>query len=383
MTEYKKNDKGIWLPDNTNRQQGDQNEAPNITKNLSKFINYIPKITALFTVIGIFIGNLNIYNYLKHINFDFLFSDIIGNSSSAIAILLMHLLFLFLLTFGFFSPFLINIFAKVVSFDKNLEINYKKLYGVCLLNSIFYIIITAFYLKLNFQFEYYAFMMFLLSFIFRFDRFNFITPKDKSLFIAIFVANITVFPSFIYFSFVYFSILPTVEDNFITWAFFLVGTLLFLFNFLVSYISKTNTKYSEILVISSLIFIVIYNFFLSSFQDYSISLHKPKFIEKPQNSSWYIIHNGNTNSDKINGFSKTEIQNLKLEFKPLDKDVKDIENPNALYGYMAWNLGNTKVFCPVSVDFFDDKGNNKEKSAKCLVIDGKYLQPVSEHYLAK
>ncbi|WP_156892331.1 hypothetical protein [Moraxella caprae] len=46
-------------------------------------------------------------------------------------------------------------------------------------------------------------------------------------------------------------------------------------------------------------------------------------------------------------------------------------------------MGNTKVFCPVSVDFFDDKGNNKEKSAKCLVIDGKYLQPVSEHYLAK
>ncbi|AWY21551.1 hypothetical protein LP123_00155 [Moraxella bovis] len=383
MTEYKKNDKGIWLPTNLNKRQSNPSKIPNITKTISNFTSHIPKITALFTVIGIIIGNLNIYNYLKHINFDFLFSDIIGNSSSAIAILLIHLLFLFLLTFGFFSPFLINIFAKVVSFDKNLEINYEKLYGVCLLNSIFYIIITVFYLKLNFQFEYYAFMIFLSSFIFRFDRFNFITPKDKSLFIAIFVANITVFPSFIYFSFVYFSILPTVEDNFITWTFFLVGTLLFLFNFLVSYISKTNTKYSEILVISSLIFIVIYNFFLSSFQDYSISLHKPKFIEKPKNSSWYIIHNGNTNSEKINGLSKTEIQNLKLEFKPLDKDVKDIESPNALYGYMAWNLGNTKVFCPVSVDFFDDKGNNKEKSAKCLVIDGKYLQPVSEHYLAK
>lgn len=117
MTEYKKNDKGIWLPDNTNRQQGDQNEMPNITKNLSKFINYIPKITALFTVIGIFIGNLNIYNYLKHINFDFLFSDIIGNSSSAIAILLMHLLFLCLLTLGFLSPFFINILLNNISIN--------------------------------------------------------------------------------------------------------------------------------------------------------------------------------------------------------------------------------------------------------------------------
>ncbi|WP_157073984.1 hypothetical protein [Moraxella oblonga] len=48
---------------------------------------------------------------------------------------------------------------------------------------------------------------------------------------------------------------------------------------------------------------------------------------------------------------------------------------------MAWNLGETKVFCPQSVDFFDDKGDNKEKSVKCLVINGKYLQPVSEYYL--
>ncbi|AKG14333.1 hypothetical protein [Moraxella bovoculi] len=65
----------------------------------------------------------------------------------------------------------------------------------------------------------------------------------------------------------------------------------------------------------------------------------------------------------------------------LDEYVKDM-NDNVLYGYMAWNLGSTKVFCPQSVDFFDNESDNKEKSKKCPVIDGKYLQPISEHYLA-
>ena len=64
-----------------------------------------------------------------------------------------------------------------------------------------------------------------------------------------------------------------------------------------------------------------------------------------------------------------------------NNDNFDVSNrDNALYGYMAWNLGSTKVFCPVSVDFFDDT-DNTEKSKKCLVIDGKYLQAISSYHL--
>lgn len=398
MTEYKKNDKGIWLPDNTNRQQGDQNEMPNITKNLSKFINYIPKITALFTVIGIVVGNLNIYNYLKHINFDFLFSDIIGNSSSAIAVLLMYSLFMFLLIIGFFSPFLINAFSKILNFDKSLKINYEKLYGVCALNSFCYIIIIFFYLKYNLNFNYYLLMTFLSSFLFRFDRFDCISPKDKSFFVSFFVANMVIYPPFIYLFFVNFLIMPTIGEEFINWLFSFIGAFLFLFNFLIAYLSICHKKYTEIAITISLILIVIYTLFLSSFQDYSISLHKPKFIEKHKNSSWYIIHNGNATSETINGMTKDEIKYRQLSFIPngWQQYCKDdvfnninmqncptLRNENVLYGYMAWNLGNTKVFCPQSVDFFktDNQNERNVMSQRCLVIDGKYLQLVSEYYL--
>lgn len=54
---------------------------------------------------------------------------------------------------------------------------------------------------------------------------------------------------------------------------------------------------------------------------------------------------------------------------------------NALYGYMAWNLGDTKVFCPPTAE--NNKG--KEEAAKlaeeCIVISGKSLQILNENYI--
>ncbi|WP_217429463.1 hypothetical protein, partial [Moraxella bovoculi] len=173
-----------------------------------------------------------------------------------------------------------------------------------------------------------------------------------------------------------------------------------------------------IIFISFIIPLMIISFVFQNFiNSTQHSLYTVRFIEKPQDSSWYLIHNGNTASQTINGFTKDDIKKQKQIFNAKDcgalsgeskekcqNDNKEIFNQrhNALYGYMAWNLGNTKVFCPVSVDFFitdveneslnQAKGTNEkkkeksqildEKSKKCLVIDGKYLQPISEHYLA-
>lgn len=135
------------------------------------------------------------------------------------------------------------------------------------------------------------------------------------------------------------------------------------------------------------------------------SLYMVRYTEKTQNSSWYIIHNNNSPIETINGINEQDIARYKQKFIPtswakfcqaddfskqniinceyLYDYTQDI-NLNALYGYMAWNLGNTKVFCPQSVDFFktDNQDERNEMSEKCLVIDGKYLQPISKHFLS-
>ncbi|MBE9578731.1 MULTISPECIES: hypothetical protein, partial [unclassified Moraxella] len=208
------------------------------------------------------------------------------------------------------------------------------------------------------------------------------------------------------------------ETNFFI---YFLGSIIFIFLNLFFTFDDVIKKVKDNRILNTILLLVTIGFYVFSItvsKGHVISsLSFPKFIEKPQDSSWYLIHNGNTTSENINGLSKRDILAQKDIFnaynctglkneeskKKCQDDNKDIFNnrDNALYGYMAWNLGSTKVFCPVSVDFFkfatDEEGRinqskdiaktktkiQQEKSAKCLVIDDKYLQPVSEHYLAK
>ena len=56
---------------------------------------------------------------------------------------------------------------------------------------------------------------------------------------------------------------------------------------------------------------------------------------------------------------------------------------NALFGYMAWNLGDTKVFCPPTVYNIIRNEEEKEKLGKeCIVISGKALQIMPESYIS-
>ena len=55
---------------------------------------------------------------------------------------------------------------------------------------------------------------------------------------------------------------------------------------------------------------------------------------------------------------------------------------NALYGYMAWNMGDTKVFCPASVINFRIDTKDKTDLKSCIVISGKALQIMPESYIS-
>ncbi|MDO4897583.1 MAG: hypothetical protein Q3971_09505 [Moraxella sp.] len=359
-----------------------------------------PLYFSILAFFAILIGAFKTHSYLNNIGYISIFSEIISSPSALIAIVVAYSLMVFLLAIYFSLPFFMFLF---------LNNSDKVLYNVSFSNN--YLI-----RKVHYFYALTSFTVFIICFSLRFDLvidasflFNFgliyaltlclLSPdinwlKNK-LFLNYMIASgilIFVFAYSYMYPFIYAKIIVSFESrkNWQWVILFLLPTLNLIitnlsFIILKNQNNRTNSKIKDsvLMGIICMYFILLTTGFFTMYTRFSdLSLYVPKFIEKPQNSSWYIIHNGNTNSEKINGLSKTEIQTLKHEFKPKNKDDENIKNPNALYGYMAWNLGNTKVFCPVSVDFFDDKDNNEENSKKCLVIDGKYLQPISKYYLA-
>ncbi len=127
-------------------------------------------------------------------------------------------------------------------------------------------------------------------------------------------------------------------------------------------------------------------------------LYPIRFVESPQESSWYILHNDSQPSDgkqEVGGISKEDLTKLKeifscqkvLSLKENKKqadacEAKVEQRENALYGYMAWNLGNTKVFCPASVRNDKGIGENGDIGKQCLVINGQFLQEMQPQYIS-
>ena len=125
------------------------------------------------------------------------------------------------------------------------------------------------------------------------------------------------------------------------------------------------------------------------------SVHLVRFAETPKNSSWYLLHNNfqqNNGSQETNGINKNDLLKLKQKFKcsalpetERKKEENNIEcsphfeqRNNALYGFMAWNLGDTKVFCPIS----SINSSREELKKECIVISGKALQIMPESYIS-
>lgn len=138
------------------------------------------------------------------------------------------------------------------------------------------------------------------------------------------------------------------------------------------------------------------------FCDKTAILNFTHSIETPEDSSWYLLHNNfqqNNGSQEINGIDKNDLLKLKQNFKCSKKincsPIPEQRN-NALYGYMAWNLGDTKVFCPPTIDNRkadstetkneDSKTEGQKEADKlaeeCIVISGKALQIMPKGYIS-
>lgn len=464
-------------------------------------LELVTKFIAIMIIIATVIGGLNIYSYLTDINHLFLFSDVVGISYASISALVSYFLFIFVVSIGFLSPFIIPISLLLISNENkennnqaNKETNKnpqsvfnpsqklagftKKIKSCCIfillyasplllivvpLLPILLLLATVCFLPiyiLNFlvrelffgkernlsfgilskfihwisflctlsivlimffgnrfsEYLLYAVFLFFISISFLYTRLftkNIYGKKglgfEKSLSI-ITLSVFSILPSLLHFLFVVYPTINIVKYEIAFILFYIFSILLFGLSCLLSHSTIYDyfwekkfyytKKYDMKLIVVNFIPIFIYVLYLSYFSAYNMSLYSLRFIEKPQDSSWYLIHNGNTNSNTINGLTQTDIIQAKEIFNAqncdglTDKVQENCKNDNkkifnqrqnALYGYMAWNLGNTKVFCPVSVDFFkaDNQDKRNEMSKKCLVIDSKHLQLVSGYYLSK
>lgn len=239
----------------------------------------------------------------------------------------------------------------------------------------------------KYGFVYLLITFFLLLFIYNIKLlFNRISNIDNIVF-SLASSLFSMIPHICYIYLIFILTLKTIREDYnqiILWVF---SVMLFIFMFICSYfftrglfLGKRLSSY----ILTPLLMITCYSMSLFVFQEYEITLRKIGFMEKPVDSSWYIIHNGNNTSETINGITKDDTKVLQSKFRHEDMSQYMVDKPNYLYGYMAWNLGDTKVFCPQSVDFFMEDGiENKTKAQKCLVIDGKYLQLVSASLIDK
>lgn len=171
---------------------------------------------------------------------------------------------------------------------------------------------------------------------------------------------------------------------------------------ILAYIEKTTKQQQISLIIlsivSSFLFLLSLNIpkGLSNFLNLII-LTISRFVETPGNSSWYLLHNNfqSQNSPKeTNGINENDLKKMKEIFKcpSIHEEVRKLytieceANPekrnNALYGYMAWNMGDTKVFCPASVINFRIDTKDKTDLKSCIVISGKALQIMPESYIS-
>lgn len=156
--------------------------------------------------------------------------------------------------------------------------------------------------------------------------------------------------------------------------------------------SPPKSKEKNMILFSSILFSFTILFFASVLSDnFKINLLYPvRFIEIPKNSSWYLLHN---DFQQNSGINKNDLVKLKQKFKcpipsenaKVEKDITCSSIPeqrnNALYGYMAWNLGDTKIFCPPTVENNKGKKEAAKLATECIVISGKFLQILNENYI--
>ena len=356
-------------------KQADTVEQPKEQRKLSEHLETISKLIGISTVLGILFGGFVIYVYLLKINQLSIFPDVISNPSSLIAaITIFIIIFIIIFLLYYLSVYLFlpefEVSKQVIQNWKSPESNNSdksEHLGARLFSTIIYSIIIYFLLLL---------LKIYLEYLF-----------------------------------------PQAEDLFIVPFLLLIATLIISDYILNHSINSLNSSYRSVIKVVMTAVILLCLVAFGSSNKIGI-LNFTYAIEIPRNSSWYLLHNNfqqNNGSQETNGIDKNDLIKLKQNFKfsilsEKEKKDKNIEcssipeqRNNALYGYMAWNLGDTKVFCPPTVDntkadstkikdedskIKDENPKTKEQeeadklAEECIIISGKALQIMPKGYIS-
>lgn len=325
-------------------KQADTFEQPKEQIKLSDYLEIISKLIGILTVLGILFGGIVIYVYLLKINQLSILPEVISNPSNLIAAITIYIPIFIIIILLYYLSF--HLLSKLILFFIKLfqaKQIHMELFYIIILSPLIWI--SSNYLKIY------------LEYLF---------PQTNNIYV-------------IFIPLVFWILRNYLRDNFFEFPY--------------------SNFYINILTIIVILICLI----LLALSNKINVLNFTHFIEIPKNSSWYLLHNNfqqNNGSQETNGIDKNDLIKLKQNFKcsilsEKEKTEKKIEcssipepRNNALYGYMAWNLGDTKVFCPPTTDNtkIDDIEKWKipaEKLGKeCIVISGKALQIMPKGYIS-
>lgn len=344
-------------------KQADAVEQPKEQRKLSDHLETISKLIGISTVLGIFFGGFVIYVYLLKINQLSFLPDVISNPSNLIAASTIFILFF--INIIFLEYVLIYLLLKEFPLLRQDIRNWRSLKSN-------YSYINTCLLRLNFI----------------------------SLYLIIFFALSETFVILLRY------LIPQ-ESNAILFLSLLITLRITIYIIYKKLIKSLNPNYKKSIINGIMTNAIVILGIMILLGDKIEILYFTHFIQKYKDSSWYLLHNNfqqNNGSQETNGIDKNDLIKLKQNFKcsilsEEEKVKKDIEcslipeqRNNALYGYMAWNLGDTKFFCPATTDNtkadFTKAKDTKEREAadklakECIVISGKALQIMPESYIS-
>ena len=323
----------------------------------------ISKLIGISTVLGILFGGIVIYIYLLKIDQLSILPEVISNPSNLIAAITIFIaIFIIIILLYYLSSHLLSklilFFIKLFQVKQNFRnpkfskpIKFDEI-----LLELFYIIILLCLIWISSNF-----LEIYLEYLFQ--------QNDNNIYV-------------LFIPLVFWILRNYLRDNFFKFC---------------------NSNLIEFFINVFTILAIVMCLFLLALSNKINVLNFTHFIEIPENSSWYLLHNNfqqNNGSQEVNGIDKNDLIKLKQNFKcsilsEEEKAEKNIEcssipeqRNNALYGYMAWNLGDTKFFCPPTTDNtkIDDiekwKIPAKKLAKECIVISGKALQIMPKSYIS-
>ena len=383
----------------------------------SKILGFIGLMFSVSAAIGIIWGGWLTFTYLSNIGFLSVFGEAISSPKSLIAILVVLGMVLFLIYFSFATPCFIftfwnefkqsppqlNYFRTQWGFKKSVPLLFWNLITPIFFYMIFIIMLWSDNFSEKTMTLFFWLIVVLTPVGQMFCWHYFISkPDNKSFwkqwrlwlpFSFMICLFLSIFLSF-YPLLLYIMLATWIPEGNIQYIFlFLTGiflclNLFFITSYASSYHEDKKYKYfisPFVFTVSTLIIIVV---LVNNFPLHLFSLIR--FAEQPQNASWYLLHDDfqkNVGTRKHDSIEKDDLSRLKQTFtQPKPRSKANLRH-NALYGYMAWNLGDTKIFCPVTADntkVKDDTSNPKLKTSlpeQCLIIRGQLLQPIPESYI--